>query len=80
MLHRHFHAAMDLDADGWWQPAAAPDETVCWLFDLGQDHTCQGWAEIEGAGGDESLLISYAEKIRTGSWSCPTRRPTATCG
>ena len=43
-----------------------PGEAVCWLFDLGRDHTCQGWAEIEGAGGDESLLVSYAEKVRDG--------------
>ncbi len=34
-----------------------------WLYDLGRAYTCQGWAEVENAGGGEHLASSYAEKM-----------------
>jgi hypothetical protein len=52
------------DEEGWWRPELAADETAFWVFDLGRGYTCQGWAEVEAAGGDEQVLISYSEKFR----------------
>ncbi|MEM7344860.1 MAG: hypothetical protein AAF485_11510 [Chloroflexota bacterium] len=49
-----------------FSPILADGEAAYWLFDLGRDYTCQGWAEIEGALGNEQLSISYQEKIREG--------------
>jgi len=54
------------DTDGWFGVALGNDESASWLFDLGRDYIGQGWAEIERAGGEESISISYAEKIRDG--------------
>ncbi len=54
------------DAEGWFTIALTNAEAAYWLLDLGRDYIGQGWAEIEGAGGDEALSISYAEKIRAG--------------
>jgi alpha-L-rhamnosidase len=54
------------DEAGWYTIALGSGESAYWLFDLGRDYTCQGWAEIEGAAGQELLAISYAEKIRDG--------------
>jgi Bacterial alpha-L-rhamnosidase 6 hairpin glycosidase domain/Alpha-L-rhamnosidase N-terminal domain len=54
------------DAEGWFQIALRNAESAYWLFDLERDHIGLGWAEIEQAGGQESLCISYAEKIRDG--------------
>ena len=54
------------DADGWHYFATAEHEATTWLFDLGRDYACQGWVEIIGATGNETLLISYAEKMRDG--------------
>ncbi|MBI1876928.1 MAG: hypothetical protein HYR94_01600, partial [Chloroflexi bacterium] len=51
---------------GWFQVNLAAGESAYWLFDLGRDYTCQGWAEIKEAGGEEQLAISYQEKIRHG--------------
>ncbi len=52
--------------DGWYQSAALENEVTTWLFDLGRDYACQGWVEIKGAAGSETLLVSYAEKTRDG--------------
>lgn len=41
-------------------------ETAYFLYDMGCDYTCQGWAEVYGAAGTETVTISYAEKIRQG--------------
>ena len=54
------------DADGWYTPALGPDEAAYWLFDLGRSYVHQGWVEIVGATGRETLLVSYAEKLRDG--------------
>jgi hypothetical protein len=59
------------DDHGWHSPQLAAGEAAYWLFDLGRDHTCQGWAEIKGAGGQEQLSISYAEKRRQGQLILP---------
>ncbi len=53
-------------ADGWFTPALAPGTSAFWLYDLGRDYICQGWAEIENARGGEQLAISYHEKMRAG--------------
>lgn len=58
-------APLAADSDGWYVPELAAGESASWLFDLGWDHACHGWAEIRGAG-DEQLLVSYAEKMRDG--------------
>jgi hypothetical protein len=50
----------------WLTATLAPGESAYWLFDLGQDYSCQGWAEISNASGQEQLYISYQEKIRQG--------------
>jgi alpha-L-rhamnosidase len=55
------------DDAGWFAPRLAKGEAVYCLFDLGRDYTCQGWAEVEGAGGGESMSVSYAEKFRGGT-------------
>lgn len=54
------------DAAGWFSPNLAAGESHYWLFDLGRAYTCQGWVEIETAGGQEQLTISYAEKFQAG--------------
>lgn len=63
-------AAAATDADGWFRPAGVGGnvggDTTVWLFDLGRDYACQGWAEVMNASGTETLLISYAEKLRNG--------------
>ncbi|MBN8631175.1 MAG: hypothetical protein J0L76_10015 [Rhodobacterales bacterium] len=51
-------------------PSAAPallptGQSAIWVFDLGESRTCPGGAEVTAAGG-ESVLISYAEKLRDG--------------
>lgn len=58
--------AIPPDAEGWASPLLGEGETACWLFDLGRAYTCQGWAEVQGAGGQEQLSVSYAEKTRAG--------------
>jgi alpha-L-rhamnosidase len=58
--------AIRADEEGWFTPKLAESESAYWLFDLGRDYSCQGWAEVEGASGRERLSISYAEKIREG--------------
>ncbi len=55
-----------VDEAGWFSPVLAARQAAYWLFDLGRDYAGQGWAEIEGAGGEEWLAISYVEKIRAG--------------
>lgn len=52
---------------GWFETELAEEEAAYWLFDLGRDYTCQGWAELEGSTGGGSLSISYAEKFRNGA-------------
>ncbi len=54
------------DAEGWFRVTLTKDEASFWLFDLGRDYIGQGWVEIEGAGGEECAMVSYAEKIRDG--------------
>ena len=54
------------DESGWYGVSLNARESAYWLFDLGRDYSGQGWAEIEGAIGQEQLSISYAEKIRDG--------------
>jgi hypothetical protein len=51
---------------GWFRAGLNSGEAFYWLFDLGRDFAGQGWVEIEGAGGQEQLAVSYAEKIRDG--------------
>ncbi len=55
------------DETGWITVNLAAEETAYWLFDLGRDYTCQGWAEVKGATGQEMLSIGYQEKIRDGA-------------
>ncbi len=50
------------DGPGWWAPQLGAGEALTWLFDLGRAFTCQGWVEVRGAGGQEQLLVSYADK------------------
>lgn len=47
-------------------PTLAAGQAAYWLFDLGRDYAGQGWVEIEQAGGEEWLSLSYVEKIRRG--------------
>lgn len=55
-------------------PEAAPDgpsrlgagEAVIWVFDLGSSQTGVAGVEFDGLHGGETLLISYAEKLRDG--------------
>jgi hypothetical protein len=54
------------DADGFFTLDLNPNESAYWLYDLGHDITCQGWAEIRNGYGVESLSIGYQEKIRNG--------------
>ncbi len=49
-------------ADGWYRVRLSPGDGVAWLVDLGRAHTCQGWAEIQGARGGEQLLIGYVDR------------------
>ncbi len=63
--------SLSMDTGGWYHPRLAEDQAAYWLFDLGRDYTCQGWAEIVGAGGYEQLSICYAEKIREGEIVIP---------
>ncbi len=55
-----------LPESGWLTAVLETGESAYWLFDLGRDYACQGWAEIVGATGQEQLCISYAETIRNG--------------
>jgi hypothetical protein len=57
---------LEPDAEGWFGAAPAAGEALLWLFDLGRDYIGQGWATVEGAGGQERLSVSYAETIRDG--------------
>lgn len=57
---------LSADETGWFSVNLAANESAFWLFDLGRDYTCQGWAEIKSAGGVEQLAISYQEKLRHG--------------
>lgn len=70
VLRQSWQSAMprpiQANAEGWFRPVLAENESVYWLFDLGRSYTCQGWAEVEGAGGQEQLLVSYAEKTDQG--------------
>lgn len=54
------------DGSSWVSITLKAGESAFWLFDLGRDFACQGWAEIEGAAGEEQLCISYVEKMRDG--------------
>lgn len=56
-------------------PAAVPDrlpagQAASWIFDLGHSQTCLAAAEITARGG-ETLLISFAEKLRDGALVLP---------
>lgn len=52
------------DDDGWFNLTLAAEETALWAFDLGRGYSCQGWAEVQAAGGQEQLAISYSEKLQ----------------
>jgi alpha-L-rhamnosidase len=54
------------DDAGWFSIELAAGQAAYWLHDLGRDYACQGYAEVEGASGGESLSVSYAEKFRDG--------------
>jgi alpha-L-rhamnosidase len=54
------------DVEAWFAPILASGQAAYWLFDLGRDYTCQGWVQVTGAGGGESLSISYAERFHDG--------------
>ncbi len=55
-----------VDADFWITLNLNANESTYLLYDLGRNYTCQGWVEVEGASGQEELLVSYAEKFRDG--------------
>ncbi|GEM_PF-547928 len=69
-LRRLWHTARPTvlpDAvDGWYRVRLSPGEGVAWLVDLGRTHTCQAWAQVQGARGGEQLLVSYADKVVEG--------------
>ena len=52
--------------DGWFSLKLDSNQSAYWLYDLGRGYSCQGWAEVRGAGGSEQLAISYSEKIDDG--------------
>ncbi|MCP4417691.1 MAG: hypothetical protein GY805_13795, partial [Chloroflexi bacterium] len=52
--------------DGWFSLQLTSGESAYWLYDLGRGYSCQGWAEVRGAGGGEQFSISYSEKIDNG--------------
>jgi hypothetical protein len=54
------------NSEGCFDVTLSAQEALYWLFDLGQDHTCQGWVEVADAQGGETLCVSYQEKIRNG--------------
>ncbi|HBY94735.1 MAG TPA: hypothetical protein DEP84_12380, partial [Chloroflexi bacterium] len=56
--------AITPDEEGWARPDLAEGESAFWLFDLGRAYICQGWIEIEEAGGQEQVAVGYAEKMR----------------
>ena len=62
-LRAGWHAA---DRQEISQLSLEAGRSAYFLYDMGKDLTCQGWAEVTGAIGNESLSISYAEKIRDG--------------
>lgn len=50
----------------WYMVDLLPGQAAYYLFDLEQDFIAQGWVEIDGAGGDEYVVVSYAEKFIDG--------------
>jgi hypothetical protein len=50
--------------DNWFNITLATEETAFWLFDLGRGYSCQGWVEVQSAGGQEQIAISYSEKMQ----------------
>jgi alpha-L-rhamnosidase len=52
------------DEDGWFNITLAEEETTFWVFDLGRGYSFQGWVEIQSAGGQEQIAISYSEKMQ----------------
>lgn len=59
-------AALPNDQDGWLSAVLGSGQSGYWLYDLGQDFTCQGWLEVERAAGDEQLAVSYVESVVAG--------------
>jgi hypothetical protein len=52
-------------------PALLPrGASAIWVFDLGESRACLAGAEVTAAGG-ETLLVSYAEKLRDGALLLP---------
>ena len=47
----------------WYIVGLFPGQAAYYLFDLGRDFIAQGWVEIEGACGEEYVVVSYAEKV-----------------
>jgi len=58
--------ALAAGAGDWFAPMLTEGEALYWLYDLERDYIGQGWIEIENAGGEERVSVSYAEKIRDG--------------
>lgn len=52
------------DEDGWFNLTLVAEETAIWVFDLGRGYSCQGWVEVQSAGGQEQIAISYSEKMQ----------------
>ncbi|MBK8045993.1 MAG: hypothetical protein IPK16_01970 [Anaerolineales bacterium] len=63
---RRSRITLQQDSAGWIAVRLAKAEAVGWLCDLGRDYTCQGIVEVRGAGGEETLLVSYADKLHDG--------------
>ena len=58
--------AKETSSGSWYKVDLLPGQAVYYLFDLKQDFIAQGWVEIDGAGGDEYVVVSYAEKFIDG--------------
>ena len=56
--------AMQAEQEGWYAITLAEGEAAFWLFDLGRGYSCQGWLEVQAAGGREQIAMSYSEKMQ----------------
>jgi hypothetical protein len=52
------------EQEGWYAITLAEGEAAFWLFDLGRGYSCQGWVEVQAAGGREQIALSYSEKMQ----------------
>ncbi len=53
------------DTEGWFDIKLKAGQSAFWLYELGRGYTFQGWAEVEGASGEEQVVVSYTEKWRS---------------